>query len=278
MKAIIKYGVLFSVILLVAGCTLEQKLAMTFVQDRHKEDFLIMPPEFIYKYNLKTYEIPGFDSLGDLQKDSLLLERSLFLKSINDSIVISRFTDNFTRGLKAYGIKIYPENYLDSLLVMGKSARILHFAQFSIEEYVHPYSSEEVIGDEIISIGNIDLNALNFNVWLELSVLNSEGSQKVLFGTDYLLDELDGILKQYFFSGDMRFEYTIDTIKIDRIYRFAGEFGNRMAGLLYDYYLNNYIDENLPEDYQFERFFYHYDPAGNTLYPIEPEQRLIELK
>ena len=278
MKRLTTYLAISLLLSSLAGCTLEQKLASSFVKTGINDDFLLMEPGYLFKYNLKTYEVPELDSIPEELRDSILIEKSLFLRSINDSVLIKTFSDRFVAGLKKYNINIYPENYLDTFLATGRTANVLHLAQFSLEEYVHPYSQEEVVDEEIVVIDGIDLNALNFNIWLELSPLNYQGKQKVLFGTDYLLDGLQGMLKQYFFTGEMSFDFTIDTIRLGQVYKFAGEFGERTAGYLYDYYLNKYITENLPADYQFERYYYHYDPVRNRVYPVEPEESLIELR
>jgi hypothetical protein len=263
---------------MLSGCTLEQKLAQNYVQSGMKDDFILMKPEYLFKYNLKTYEIEGLDSLEESVKDSLLIDKSLFLKLIDDSTLIARFSEGFTAGLKKYNLNVYPENYLDTFLASGRVANILHLAQFSLEEYVHPYSREEMVDDEIIVIDNIDLNAINYNIWIELSALNYQGSQRVLFGTDFLTDGMEGMLKQYFFTGEMSFDYSIDTIRLEQVYKFAGEFGNKAAGYLFDYFLNRYITENLPRDYQFERYYYHFDPVRNRVYPVDPSESLIELR
>lgn len=278
MKPSSRYLALSLLLLLLGGCTIEQKLAMSFVESGIKDEFILMKPDYLFKYNLKTYEIEGLDSLDDNLKDSLLLEHSLFLRHIDDSTLIARFTEGFLGGLRKYNLSVYPENYLDTFLASGSVANILHLAQFSLEEYVHPYSTEEVVDEEVIVIDNIDLNAINFNIWIELSALNYQGNQRVLFATDYMLDDLEGMLKQYFFTGEMSFDYTIDTIRLEQVYKFAGEFGGRSAGYLYDYFLNRYITENLPRDYQFERYYYHFDPARNRVYPVDPAESLIELR
>lgn len=272
-----KYFFLVFVVVNLSGCTIEQKLANYFTKATVVDEFIVLKPDYLLKYNLKTYELPGIDSLDEASKDSLLLSNSLFLKNIDDTALINAYVTNFISTLETYKLKIYSENYLDTFMAENREAVILNISQFSLEEYVHPYSSEEVVDDEVIVIGDIDLNALNYNVWLEISYLNSEGDQRVLFASDYILDNVNGTLKQYLFTGEMRFDYTIDTITPERIYKFASDFGKTTGGYLYDFFLNKYIEENLPEDYPYERYYYHYDPAWNKPYPVDPADRFIEL-
>lgn len=263
--------------LVISGCTLEQRLARTFVKTEMHDDFYLLKPAFIFKTNLKEFELDGSETLDASVKDSLLLEKSLFLKSVIDTAMIAEYAAGLQKGLEKYGARVFPEDAVDTLMHNGGTPFILNLAQISLEEYIHPYSTEEIVYDEVISIDGIDLNAVNYNVWLELGRMNSEEKNQVLFVSDYLLDQLDGTLKQNLVSGKLSFDYTIDTLTIEQMYSFARRFGERTAGYLYDYLMNNYIGENIPEDYPYERLYYHYDPARNLILQNEEGQELLEL-
>lgn len=269
---------LLAFLFLVTGCTLEQKLARSFVDLESPGQFLLLKPSFIFKSNLKEFEIPGIDTLDQYTKDSLLMEYSLFLKIISDSAIINEFTESFAVTLESYGAKVLTENAIDTLMENGGTPYILNVAQFSMEEYIHPYSTEEMVYDEIVVIDGIDLNALNYNVWIELGRMNTEKNNKVLFASDYLLDNINGTLKQHLITGKMSFDYTIDTITLPRIYKSARQFGKITAGYLFDYLLNSYIAENLPEDYPYERLYYHYDTSRKLVYATRDEKRFLELE
>lgn len=277
MKRPAKYFPALLVLLTLAGCTLEQKLARNFVENGVKDDFILMQPDFIFKYNLKTYEIEGMDALSESEKDSLLLDKTIYLKQIDDSAFIQYFVTGFFDYCKKLGLHAFPQNYLDTFMADGKQAYVINIAQFTLEEYVHPYSSDEEINDEVYTIENIDLNAINYNVWLELSALNTENKRKVLFSSNSLMDELNGVLMQHIFSGETRYNYSIDTITMTQVYGFAMTFGQEVANKFYDYILNWYIDKELPYDYQYEHYYYHYDPEKHSIYPIDHNEALIEL-
>jgi hypothetical protein len=42
--------------------------------------------------------------------------------------------------------------------------------------------------------------------------------------------------------------------------------------------MNRFIDENLPEDYPYERYLYTYDPSRRLLYVADEELKIIELE
>jgi hypothetical protein len=265
-------------IVLLTGCSVEQKLARSFVDAGKPAEYLLLRPTIIFKYNLKAFEIPGLDTIEAYRKDSTLLENSLFLKSINDSLLIEQFTAGFIKTLESYGAKVMTERSIDTLMEQEGNPYVVNIAQFSLEEYIHPYSSEEVVYDEVVVIDGIDLNAINYNLWLELSHMNTEKMNKVLFLSDYLLDTMNGTLKQNLLSGKYSFDYTIDTITMARVYEFARWFGKKSATYLFDYLMNDYIGENISEEYPYERYYYHYDPQKNSFYPVGEEDRFIELE
>jgi hypothetical protein len=272
-----RINILFLILLLISGCTLEQKLARNYVSKEKPGQFLLLEPDFIFKYNLKEFEIEDIDTYDEKTKDSLLLKNSLFVKDVIDSIFLWDFLSHFTHEFEKYGAEVLSEKAVDTLLENGGSPYVLNIAQFSLEEFIHPYNREEIVYDELLVIDGFDVNALNFNVWIELGKMNTENKNKVLFASKTLYDEVDGILKQNLFTGDITFDYTIDTITINQIYSAAADFGRITSGYLYDYLMNAYIDQNLPDNYQYERTYYHYDSKRNLLFTAEEMERLIEL-
>ena len=267
-----------ALLMMLTGCTLEQKLSRNFIELEKSSQFVILQPDIVFKYNLKEFEVPGVDTLDEISKNAVLLENSLFLKAISDSLLIEDIVSGFVKALRNYGMEVYFESDMDTLLAKGGTPYIINLAQISLEEYIHPYSSEEYVYDEAIVISGIDLDAINYNLWLEISRLNTEKENKVLFASDYLLDDLNGTLKQNLLTGKLSFDYTLDTINTDRIYEFGRRFGKTMAGYLFDYLMNTYIGENLPEEYPYDRYYYHYDRDRKITYPVSEEERFIELQ
>lgn len=274
----ISYLLIAVFLFLMTGCTLEKKLAKAFVDSEKSGKFFLLQPSIVFKYNLKEFEIPGIDTLDEFTKDSLLLENSLFLKSVADSVLINEFISGLKKSLEAYGSVVLVESAVDTLLASGGTPYIVNIAQLSLEEYIHPYSSEEVIYDEVFVVDGLDLNAVNYNVWLELGSMNTEKKNKVLFASDYLLDQVDGTFKQNLITGKLSYDFTIDTITMLQVYEASRQFGKVTAAYLYDYLMNSYIGENLPEDYPFQRLYYHYDPARRLIFSVEEGEGLQELE
>jgi hypothetical protein len=268
---------LFAAFLLFTGCSLEQKLAKSFALTRPVGQFLLLEPEFVFKSNLKTFEVEGYDDMDQVERDSILLEKSLFLKQVSDSVVIGEFVKGFTETFKVYGADIFTSKSVDTLMYNGGHPYILNMAQFSLEEYIHPFSSEQQVYDEVLVIDGFDVNAINYNIWIELGRLNSEKQNKVLFNSEYLADQVNGSLRQNLFTGKSFFDYTIDTIQQDNVVAFARKFGRETAQLVFDYIMNEYMMENLPDDYPYNPYYYHWDPERKILYSIDEEHRIMVL-
>ena len=269
---------LFALSVLMTGCSLEKKIARTFVQADPPAQFLLLKPDFIFKNNLKTFEIPGIDTLDEYKRDSLLLENSLVLKDITDSVLIREFNNAFVKRLELYGSVVVPQDAVDTLMQNGGEPYVLNIAQFSLEEFLHPYSNEEIVYDEILVIDGFDVNAISFNIWIEVGRMNTEKKNKVLFTSDYLTDDIHGILRQNLFTGKIMFDYTIDTITSTMTYEFARNFGKMTAEYIFDYLMNMYVLEMLPENYPYDPYYYHYDPERKLFFTIDEDQRIIELE
>jgi hypothetical protein len=261
-----------------SACTLEQRLARDFVKYTDPGDFYILKPSYLIKYNLKEYDLEGMDSLDEVVRDSILLENSLFLKAITDSLLIEQMLEGLGNSLQSYGASVLPEHAVDSLMANGGNTYILNLAQFTLEEYTHPYRIEEPYYDELIVVDGIDVNALNFNLWLELGMLNSEEGNKVLFTSDYLFDQVNGTIKQNLITGEMRFDYVIDTINVQQVYKSAYQFGQKAGSKLYDYLMNEYINLNLPETYPYKGIYFHYDPRRRLIYEVDESEMLIRVQ
>ena len=263
--------------IVLSSCYVEKKLGKEFRENWKDTTVMVLVPEYVFKNNLKTYEIPGLDTFPEWKQDSMLLARSIFLKDISDSVVITDFTARFMGRLEKLGFNVMDEARMDEFLSEHPDGIIVNLAQMSVEEFVHPYTFDYDLGDEMLTVSDIDLNAVSFNLWMEISKLNSSEKNRVLFASDFVVDELDGYFRQYVFTGDINFEYTIDTLTTSRIYTFASGLGARYAEYLYDHFLNLYIVENVPDRYLYDIRPLHWNPDIRMFEFKEDENRFLEL-
>jgi hypothetical protein len=263
--------------LLTTSCYVEKRLGKAFRETWIDTTALVLAPDYIFKENLKTYEIPQLDSLAEWEKDSLLMKNSLFLNELDDSVLIAKLMNAFNGRLQKHGFTVLKQSSIDQFLTEHEHGLVINFAQVSVEEFVHPYTFDYDLFGETFTISDIDLNAVSVNVWIELSRLNSQQKNKVFFSSDFITDELDGYFRQFIFSGEMKFEYTIDTLSSSMIGEFMELMGRKYADNLYDYFLNDYIRENLPVNYSQNIRRIHWDPVKGLFEYRDNEQGFIEL-
>lgn len=269
--------VFISCLSLLSSCSVEKKLGKEYLAQRSDTSMLLLMPDFIFRYNLKTYEFPGLDSLPQWQQDSILIAGSRYLKAMTDSAVVNVFRNSFTERLGLYGISVFDEPSLDSFLIHHGSGIMVNVAQISLEEYIHPYSFDYYLFDEPYSVSDIDLNAISMNIWIELSRLNSEQKNKVLFASDFISDSLDGYFRQYLFSGDIQFEYTVDSLTVPQVQAFIAKMGGRCADYLADYLLNDYIQRNIPAGYPADPKPLHWNPVKRIFVFIPADDKFLEV-
>ena len=269
--------VLLVVLLLFYSCSTERRIAKEYIANDSTRSVLVIKPEYIFKTSLKEWEIDSADQLDEPTLDSLLWERSLYLKFINDSVFLDYYLGNYLAEMEACGFRVYREDSLIEFLSGNTNAFIVSIAQLELEEYVMPVKEEEQFG-EYIYYEVIDLNAVNLNSWFDISRVNDEEDRAMFFASHYLTDELEGFFKHYYFTGEVQFRYDIDTMLVEEIYKLAALTGHLYAGYTYDYLLNKYIDIRMEEEgLSRSKIYYHYNRQKRYLTTARDDERFIPL-
>lgn len=276
LRKIIYCSTCFLILSGLASCSLERKVAREYIEKDHSRSLLVIPPSFIFKVSLKEWQLDSAEMLADSEIDSLLFENSLYLKYIDDSIFLDYYISNYIAEMEGYGFEVYVEDSLSAFLTGKNNAFIVNMAQLELEEYVMPIKEEEEFGGYIY-YEVIDLNAVNLNSWFEISRVNGNENVELFFSSMYATDGLDGLFKYNYFTGEVQFQYEIDTLTLDAIYRLGALAGYTYAGYTFDYLLNSYIDKRMQEEGRYRSdVFYHYNrqqryltPANNRFIPME---------
>lgn len=262
-------GIIFS-------CTIERKIAKDYIELEQKGAVLLFSPDFVYKVNLKPEEIESPEKYAEYQMDSLLLARSLILKNISDSSFLVSLINNYIDELKVYGFEVFTPDYITDFMNLDTQSYVVNIAQLELEEYFYEYEFEEPVGYYTYTI-NLDLNAVNYNTWFEISEVNGkQKDRKVLFATHYITDDLYGHFKQQFLTGEVKYEYTIDTISLDKIYELAAFLGREYASYTFDHIMNQYIRSQIVQQ-EYRPVFMHYDRQRKMIFP-NPNDRFIEME
>jgi hypothetical protein len=237
---------------------------------------MIFPVNYVFKSNLKSDKIRDTTGLSLYQRDSVLLANSTFLKDISDSVFLTTFINSMILEFEALGFDVYTENMADSFLFMQSPAYIFNIAQLELEEHYSEFKDESEYGDYVYH-KTIDLEAITFNSWFELSKLNDEDdSRKMFFSAETITDQVSGYFTENLITGEVQYNYFESELDLDIIYRYAEIFARRYAGYTFDYILNEHLNENWPPDKQ-RRFYMRYNRSNNTLDPAG-DNRFVEME
>jgi len=145
-------------------------------------------------------------------------------------------------------------------------AYIFNIAQIELEEHYNVHEDKQEFGDYIY-YKKVDLNAVSYNFWFELSELNDENEFTHLF---YVSETINDLVYGYFtenaFTGRVKYKFNKNEMDLDVVYRYCNIFGERYAGYTFDYLMNDYIEENWPLNKK-RRYFMQYKRYNNTLDP-----------
>ena len=246
----------------------ERKVAITFVEAAHGLNLLVIPPDYIFKYSHKGESIEGFESIPQNQQDSALMVNSRYLQFLSDSLLLENYMNNFIGELRNNGFNVYLSSAVDSFMTGKPQSYVLDVAQMQLDEYFYPLEDEEAYMDTIY-YKKINLNAIDFGCWFDLSKANTENAKKtVLYSTSTAYDSFDGRFFNDPFTGAVRYKYKIDSLALDDVYAMASYLGKRHASYLYDFFMNQYIAKHMPDGMKSEDY-YHYNPTNKHLSPAD---------
>lgn len=244
------------------ACLPGKRLARHAVGPADTISVCLIDPVFLYMQNMKTWEIEGYDSIPENQRDSVAFYNSLFLKKVDDSTFVNRYTQTIRKSLQALHVRLYTADSMDAFLASGGQLYLFNIAQMSLEEYVEPVKKTWALDTSLY--WEIWCNAVGFNVWYEASVLNDTSRKmEVLFGNMYVRDNVKGRFFGDFAAGDISYYYNLDSISLQSVYNLAERAGQTHSEYIYDYILNDQMKRKAksgspPAEYM------HYDPIKKT--------------
>ncbi|MEN8225526.1 MAG: hypothetical protein ABFS05_09225 [Bacteroidota bacterium] len=260
------------------SCTIEKKFAREFIRNDTTRTALVIPPDYLYKTSLKDYEIENADELDEWVLDSLLYEKSIFLKYIVDSLFLANYYHNYCEELAQLGFRVYDQDSMLTFLSGNSHAYIFHLAQLELEEYLIPVVEKEEF-DEYLYYQLINLNAMTLNSWLEISSMNDEEKKNFFFSSLSLTDELDGYFRYNYFSGAVKYDYSIDSLLLNEVYQLGELAAYLYAGYTFDFLMNLYVDQRmLEEDKRRSGNYYHYNRQMNMLAPARDDEQFIQME
>jgi len=257
-----------------SSCYPEWKIAKSYIDSKPDVSVMILPSDYIFKNNLKIDELGDTTEMTVWELDSALMAGSLFLNDISDSIFLETFINSMIEEFEKLGFKVYTESSLDSFLFIRSTAYILNIAQIEVEEHYYEYEDSQNF-DDYVYYKTMDLNAVSFNNWFELTKLNpKEEGRKVFYAYETIADQINGYFAENIFTGEVKYKYYINEIDTDIIYRYCEILGRRYAGYTYDYIMNEHIAKNFPANKK-RRYYMRYNRQNNSLDPASRNRFII---
>lgn len=101
------------------------------------------------------------------------------------------------------------------------------------------------------------------STWFEVSRANT-GNRQLLYLEGYIQDDFHMEVDFDLMEGTVGLLGNRDSLEIDNVYQMAEQSGQKHAELLFDYFMNDYIRENLPAGIVHREYF-HYNLRTKSL-------------
>lgn len=244
----------------IMACTPERRVATNLLRSSNEIPILVIEPDYLFKNNHKAqFTVKGFDSLPDREKDSVQIAESKFVKLLSKENAIGSFNKKMLRELAKYPlIDIYTSDKMAEFLAKGQKGYIFNFSQVQIEEYLSLFrDSTYYNGSKYVQ--EFDKEAVTMNFWVEITASNRpKEKMKVAFTSVHTYDKISGYFSYDIFSGDVRYNYKMDELNINKIWGMLDYAAVKNARLIFNYILNDQIEEQLYSK-SGEEVYFHYD-------------------
>ena len=249
--------------ILASGCSPERQLARKYLKSYKGTGVLIVPAYEIYKDNL-TISYDSTIAYQNWQLDSIAWAQSVYINHLSDSIFLTEFTNNLIQELSQSGYDVYVDESMDVFLSLPDPKWIVQLSQIQLNEmyYFHDYQMYSIATGEPYTIG-YKINKVELNTWLDVSKANA-GNKQVLYLEAFIEDKVKMSLDMDIFEGTVQLIEHRDSVTVESLYQVASESGVKHAELLLDYFMNDYIRENLPAGI-IDRRLFSYRRNGNKL-------------
>jgi len=250
-------------VLLITSCSPERSLARKYIKHHKGNGIMIIPLFDLYKDNM-TINYDTAVKYSPDQFDSIAWAQSCYIKYISDSVFLTRFTNNLINELSDLGFDVYVDGSSDIFLSLPDPKWMIQIAQLQLnEDYV--VENRNVYSIETGENYGIDyrINKVSLSSWFEVSRANT-GNKQVLYLEGYVQDNFRLGVDLDILEGDIGILENRDSIQLNDVYRMADESGRKHAELLFDYFMNDYIRENIPSGVV-NREYYHYNLRSKSL-------------
>jgi len=239
-----------------SSCQMEKKLAEQFVAEQTQTRVAVYFPEQAdvkVEYNMQygqTEVLQGFS-------------QNLFL-----DVMYEAYADM----LRVYGLDVYIPDDIDNVQV-DSTHWLVMLSRMEISGRITEYEDYLFSDTDEFSYKH-PLNTVNVASWFEI---NDGEWRPVQFCEHNLMDGFDSKANYSLWSGQVDYEYTIDTLKLTDVYNYAVYLGKLYAGYTYDYMMNSYVGAKTNNVNYYYNVMLRYNPYKKHLFYAEEGDMFIEI-
>ena len=242
---------LLILVVFLASCSVEMKIARTFVKEPPGINILLTPPDYLYKYTQKP------DSAA------------LLIDDVDDSVFLEEYVNSFMDELRNLNFSVYLKGTAEEYLKGKDQVYEVNMAQIQLDEYFYPVVDSAAFWDTIY-ISEIPLCAVDYSSWFEMKKMGREKGI-VLFASYMLGDGFEGSFFNEPWTSSVRYRYKIDSLTSFEVQQAGAAIGRRYARFLFDFFMNQYIRFNMPGQAE-PYYYYHYNRLRDIFVPVEEDR------
>jgi len=263
-------GIVGLSIIFLTSCSVERNLAHKYVHEYKGNGILIVPTYELFKDNLTI----GYDTAmhyNSTQLDSIAWAQSYFIKQISDSAFLTTFTNALIDELSLYGYDVYVDGGADAFLSLPDPKWIVQISQLQFSEEHNSFYGQAYGESFSKSEALYKWNKILLDSWIDVNKANTD-SQNLLYLNAYMQDDMKSDIETVKKSDNYVQEVFIrDSLDIEDTYLMANLLGKKHAELLFDYFMNTYVCENLPIAVEYRKYF-HYNRKSRSLIGYSDER------
>ena len=244
-------------VLLLAGCQIEKKIAKQYMAERSYIEAAVYFPE---KAEVKV------------EYNSKLNKQTEVLQGFSQDLFLDVMYNAYAQALGDYGVEVYVPEDIDNAPVDSTHWLVL-LSRMEISGRITEYEDYLFSDDDYYSY-KFPLNTVNVASWFEI---NDGDWKPVLYNEHNLMDGFDSKTDFSIWTNTIDYNYTIDTLKLDDVYNYAVYLGKLYAGYTYDYMLNSYVGGELNKMGYIYQIMLRYDPYKKQLRYADEDDGFIEI-
>ena len=253
----------FSLILF--SCSWEREIAKQYVSQKPNIVLLAYSNSSLFKENLRNISYENFWKLNQNEIDSSI-QKSKFLKNVDDSIFFVTFYNSFYDHLRTLGVNVLIDYQIDSFYNSNNNTNynVIKVGQIELEEFNSPKYFYYPYGNQYVERYE-NRTAESIHVYLDLKKpTKTADSSIVLFNSDTIVDFVKGQFN--YDSKENKFNFIREgkNVELKDIYLLAEVIAKQNAEYLYDYYLNKHIENQTGYKCDYYNYF-HFDPKSKHL-------------